>query len=65
MSSGQEIVNKMATAGQVSRVASRWELKDLVEWDERIRAKATEFGLNCYPQEFELCDHNKMLSYIA
>ncbi len=41
------------------------ELKDLVEWDERIRAKATEFGLNCYPQEFELCDHNGMLAVTA
>ena len=64
MSSGQGVIGKMATAGEVSRLA-RWELKDLVEWDERIRAKATEFGLNCYPQEFELCDHNGMLGYMA
>jgi stage V sporulation protein R len=64
MSSGQGIIDKMATAGEVSRLA-RWDLKDLVAWDERIRAKATEFGLNCYPQEFELCDHNGMLGYMA
>jgi len=34
-------------------------------WDERIRAKAEEFGLDCYSQEFELCDHNQMLGYMA
>ena len=26
---------------------------------------ATEFGLDCYPQEFEICDHNQMLGYMA
>ena len=42
-----------------------WDLRDLVEWDLKIRAKADEFGLDCYPQEFELCDHNGMLGYMA
>jgi stage V sporulation protein R len=42
-----------------------YELSDLVEWDERIREKVAEFGLNCYPQEFELCDHFGMLGYMA
>ena len=23
------------------------------------------FGLNCYQQEFEICDHFEMLNYIA
>ena len=31
----------------------------------KIREKADEFGLSCYPQEFELCDHNGMLGYMA
>ncbi len=31
----------------------------------KIRAKADEFGLDCYPQEFELCDHTGMLGYMA
>ena len=44
---------------------ANYTLKDLVEWDERIREKAAEFGLDCYPQEFELCDHNGMLGYMA
>ncbi len=42
-----------------------WDLRDLVEWDLKIRAKADEFGLDCYPQEFELCDHTGMLGYMA
>ncbi len=43
----------------------RWTLAELAEWDRRIRAKAKEFGLDCYPQEFELCDHTGMLGYMA
>ena len=35
------------------------------EWDERIRELVERFGLNCYPQEFEICDHNEMLGYMA
>src|SRR4029453_18412645 len=42
-----------------------WDVKDLEYWDERIREKVDEFGLDCYPQEFELCDHNQMLGYMA
>jgi len=44
---------------------ANYELTDLVEWDEKIRAKAAEFGLDCYPQEFEVCDHTGMLGYMA
>ena len=42
-----------------------WELSELIEWDEKIRGKVEEFGLDCYPQEFELCDHTGMLGYMA
>jgi stage V sporulation protein R len=38
---------------------------DLEHWDERIREKVEEFGLSCYPQEFEICDHGDMLGYMA
>ncbi len=44
---------------------ANYELSELVEWDEKIRAKAAEFGLDCYPQEFEICDHTGMLGYMA
>ena len=42
-----------------------WDTKDLEYWDERIREKVEEFGLSCYPQEFEVCDHFQMLGYMA
>jgi stage V sporulation protein R len=44
---------------------ANFELQDLVDWDARIREKVGEFGLDCYPQEFELCDHTGMLGYMA
>ncbi len=42
-----------------------WEEKDLEVWDGRIREKVAEFGLACYPQEFEICDHAQMLGFMA
>jgi stage V sporulation protein R len=44
---------------------SAYTLKDLEYWDARIREKVAEFGLDCYPQEFEICDHAQMLGYMA
>jgi stage V sporulation protein R len=44
---------------------SAYDLEDLVEWDRRIREKVDEFGLDCFPQEFEICDHSQMLGYMA
>ena len=44
---------------------SLYSIEDLEEWDNRIQEKAREFGLDCYPQQFEICDHNQMLSSMA
>lgn len=44
---------------------ANYEISDLAEWDRRIQDKAGEFGLTWYPQEFEICDHNGMLGYMA
>jgi stage V sporulation protein R len=46
-------------------MAIAWDIKDLEQWDARIREKVAEFGLDCYPQEFEICDHTQMLGYMA
>lgn len=46
-------------------MAATWDIKTLEEWDARIREKVRAFGLDCYPQEFELCNHNQMLGYMA
>lgn len=42
-----------------------YQIKDLKEWNEKILKIVHEVGLDCYPQEFEICDHNDMLGYIA
>lgn len=42
-----------------------YTLRDLESWDERIREKVEEFGLDPYPQEFEICDHTEMLGYMT
>lgn len=42
-----------------------YDLPDLEAWDARIRDQVEAFGLDCYAQEFELCDHHDMLAYMA
>lgn len=42
-----------------------WTIDDFELWDDRIREKVLEYGLDCYPQEFELCDHQTMIGYMA
>src|SRR5918993_370204 len=44
---------------------TNWTVRDLEYWDERIRERVAELGLDCYPQEFEVCDQNAMLGYMA
>src|ERR1044071_5831630 len=46
-------------------MATPWDVKDLEVWDARIREKVQECGLDCYAQEFEICDHVQMLGYMA
>ena len=40
-----------------------YTLKNLEKWDEKIEKKAVEFGLDYYPQEFEIIGFNEMLAY--
>ncbi len=44
---------------------ANWDIKDLEYWDDAIRERVQAFGLDCYPQEFEVCDHGQMLAYMA
>lgn len=44
---------------------SEWTLDQLQDWDARIQDQAAEFGLDCYTQEFEICDSEAMLGYMA
>jgi stage V sporulation protein R len=40
-------------------------VEELAKWDEEIKVLVDRYGLRCYPQEFEVCDHNEMLGYMA
>lgn len=44
---------------------ANWDIKDLEYWDAAIREHVDDFGLDCYEQEFEVCDHGQMLGYMA
>jgi len=46
-------------------MAHNWTIGDLEYWDARIHEKVQEFGLSCFQQEFEVCDHEQMLGYMA
>lgn len=46
-------------------MSNDWTVQDLRYWDEKIREKVEEFGLSCFPQEFEVCDHAQMLGYMS
>ena len=46
-------------------MAPDYNLDDLESWNEKIVALVERFGLDPYPQEFEICDHEDMLSYMV
>ena len=41
------------------------DIKELEYWNEKILELVHQFGLNCYPQEFDICDHHEMLAFMA
>ncbi|MDO8558339.1 MAG: SpoVR family protein [bacterium] len=42
-----------------------WTIKDLERYEEAISKIAKEEGLNCFEQEYEICDHAEMIGYMA
>ncbi len=46
-------------------MAPDYTLGDLELWNENILRLVERFGLDPYPQEFEICDHEDMLSYMV
>lgn len=43
----------------------KYGIRDLEKWNEKIEAKVQEYGLDFYPQEFELIGFNEMIGYEA
>jgi stage V sporulation protein R len=46
-------------------MTTSYTVEDLERWNERIITLVERFGLDPYPQEFEICDHEDMLSYMV
>jgi stage V sporulation protein R len=46
-------------------MSTHWSIDDLRRWDARICERVAEAGLSCFPQEFEICDQEQMLGYMA
>ena len=46
-------------------MAATYNIEDLQEWNQRIVGLVEKLGLDPYPQEFEVCDHEQMLSYMV
>lgn len=46
-------------------MAAFYSVEDLKSWNSRIVELVEKFGLDPYPQEFEVCDHEQMLSYMV
>lgn len=46
-------------------MAAPYSIAELQTWNERILEWVRQFGLETYPQEFEICDHEQMLSYMV
>lgn len=44
---------------------AEYTMADLEYYNNIIEEAANEFGLDCYPQEFEICNYEDMLSYEA
>ncbi|MTI70131.1 MAG: SpoVR family protein [Firmicutes bacterium] len=42
-----------------------YTIKELKKWNEKIEKIINEKGLNCYPQEFEVCNYEDMICYEA
>ena len=46
-------------------MSADYTLADLERWNEEILALVERFGLDPFSQEFEICDHDDMLSYMV
>lgn len=46
-------------------MSTPYDIADLYKWNDRIVELVQRFGLDPFPQEFEMCDHEDMLSYMV
>jgi len=46
-------------------MATEYSIADIERWNDRIIELVQRFGLDPFPQEFEVCDHDDMLAYMV
>src|SRR5690349_20373687 len=46
-------------------MTTEYSIADLERWNDRIVELVQRFGLDPFPQEFEVCDHEQMLAYMV
>ena len=46
-------------------MAPDYTVADLERWNERVMTLVERFGLDPFPQEFEICDYEDMLAYMV
>src|SRR6476661_1896877 len=46
-------------------MTTEFTIEDLERWNDKIIPLVERFGLDTFPQEFEVCDHEDMLSYMV
>jgi stage V sporulation protein R len=44
---------------------SDWTVKELEEWDERVCNVATDFGLDWFPINYDICDYYEMIGHMS
>ena len=43
----------------------KYSFSEIENWNEKIEKKVKEYGLDFYPQEFEVIGFNEMIGYEA
>ena len=46
-------------------MTTSYSIEDLQDWNRRIVEQVEKYHLDPYPQEFEICDYEEMLSYMV
>ena len=46
-------------------MSSKWSVKELQEWDDKICEKALSYGLDWFPISYEICDYYEMIGHMS
>jgi len=46
-------------------MSHKFNVETLIQWEQTIKERVDYYNLNVYKQEFEICDHDQMITYMA